>query len=138
MQQNQTIRPKILVVEDDLTSQELFKLLFGKNYDVSVCDEENAFVAILERTKIDLVLMDISLHGNKSGIDLIRYLRENNLQHKHTPVICYSAHVFSQDKINALTAGANIFLPKPVSNEVLVETIESALHGAAKTEQQNY
>lgn len=137
MQQNQSIRPKILVVEDDLTSQELFKLLFGKNYDVSVCDEENAFVAILERTKIDLVLMDISLRGKKNGIELISYLRQTSRQHKNTPIVCYSAHVFSQDKINALNAGANIFLAKPVSNEILVETIESALHDADRTGELN-
>jgi len=123
-------KQKILVVEDDFTSQELFKLLLGRQYEVSVCDEETAFIAILQKTKVDLVLMDISLRGEKSGLELIKYLRQHNHEHKFTPIVCYSAHVFSQDKINALNAGADIFLAKPVSNEVLVETIENALSEA--------
>lgn len=135
MHLNESIKPKILVVEDDSASQELFKLLLGKNYDVSICDEETSFFSAVERIKIDLVLMDISLRGKKNGIELISYLRQTSLQHKNTPIVCYSAHVFSQDKINALNAGANIFLAKPVSNEILVETIESVLHDADKTEE---
>ena len=137
MQINKTQKPKILIVEDDITSQELFKLLLGKNYEVSVCDGELGFFAAIERITIDLVLMDISLRGGKNGIDLMRYLRQDSFQHKNTPIVCYSAHVFSQDKINALNAGANIFLAKPVSNEILVETIESALHDADRTGELN-
>lgn len=132
MQVDKTSKPKILVVEDDMTSQALFKLLLSKNYEVNICEEENGFFAAIERTKIDLVLMDISLKGKKNGIELIRYLRENNSHHIRIPIICYSAHVFSQDKINALNAGADVFLAKPVTNEVLVETIESVLHDGKK------
>lgn len=132
MKSNETTKPKILIVEDDLTGQELFKLLLGKNYDLSICDEEKGFFAFVERTKADLVLMDISLNGEKNGLELIQYLRKNNLEYKHTPIVCYSAHVFSQDKINALNAGADIFLAKPVSNEILIETIETALQTGKK------
>ncbi len=132
MESNKTTRFKILIVEDDFTSQELFKLLLGKNYDISICDEEKGFFAFVERIKADVVLMDIFLKGEKNGLELIQYLRKNSIYHKHTPIICYSAHVFSQDKINALNAGADIFLAKPVSNELLVETIETVLHGTEK------
>jgi len=127
MKSYETARPKILIVEDDYTSQELFKLLFGKNYDLSICDGEKGFFAFVERTKVDVVLMDLSLTGGKNGIELIQYLRKNSIEHKHTPIVCYSAHVFSQDKINALNAGADIFLAKPVSNEVLIDTINLVL-----------
>lgn len=137
MHLNESIKPKILVVEDDSASQELFKLLLGKNYDVSICDEDVGFFSAVDRIKIDLVLMDISLRGKKNGIELISYLRHTSMLHKNTPIVCYSAHVFSQDKINALNAGANIFLAKPVSNEILVETIESALHDADRTGELN-
>ncbi|PIS44623.1 MAG: DNA-binding response regulator, partial [Ignavibacteria bacterium CG08_land_8_20_14_0_20_37_9] len=54
-----------------------------------------------------------------------------------TPIVCYSAHVFSQDKMNALNAGADIFLAKPVSKEILVETIEKALHDAENIHERN-
>lgn len=137
MQIDKTSKPKLLIVEDDITSQALFKLLLSKNYEVSICEEENGFFAAIERTKIDLVLMDISLKGKKNGIELIRYLRENNSQYIRIPIICYSAHVFSQDKINALNAGADVFLAKPVTNEVLVETIESVLHDSSESDEIN-
>lgn len=132
LKSNKTTKPKILIVEDDRNSQELFKFLLGKKYDLSICDEEMSFLAILEKTKADLVLMDISLNGEKNGLELIRYLRKNNLDYKHTPIICYTAHAFSQDKINAMNAGADIFLAKPVSIEILIETIETALQKREK------
>lgn len=127
MNNNNTAKPKILIVEDDLTSQELYKLLLGKKYDLSICNEGKEVFAFVERTKADVVLMDNSLNGEKNGIGLIQYLRNNSIEHKHTPIVCYSAHVFSQDKMNALHAGADIFLAKPVSNEVLINTIETVL-----------
>ncbi|PIP78972.1 MAG: hypothetical protein COW85_02640 [Ignavibacteria bacterium CG22_combo_CG10-13_8_21_14_all_37_15] len=137
MKSYETTRPKILIVEDDRTSQELYKLLFEKNYDLNICDGEKGFFPFVERTKADLVLMDISLTGEKNGLELIRYLRNNSIEHKHTPIVCYSAHVFSQDKMNALNAGADIFLAKPVRKEILVETIEKALHDAENIHERN-
>ncbi|MCK9212167.1 MAG: response regulator [Ignavibacteriaceae bacterium] len=132
MESNKTTRFKILIVEDDFTSQELFKLLLGKKYSITICNGEKGFFTFIERTRADVVLMDISLSGDKNGLELIQYLRKQSIEHKHTPIICYSAHVFSQDKINAFNAGADIFLPKPVSNEVLIETIEMVLLEAEK------
>lgn len=124
-----TVKPKILIVEDDYASQQLFKLLLGKNYDLHICDGEKGFFSFIATIKVDVVIMDISLNGEKNGLELIRDIRNNNLDYKHLPIICYSAHAFSQDKTNAMDAGADIFITKPATNEVLIEAIETALHG---------
>ena len=132
MNNNEPSKPKILIVEDDRSSQELFKLLFEKNYEVSICEGEKKFFSLIENSEADLIIMDISLRGDKNGIELIKYLRNDCPKYRTTPIICYSAHVFSQDQSNALNAGANMFLAKPVRNEVLLESIESALQDAEK------
>jgi len=127
MNRNKQNKPTMLIVEDDHASQELFKILLGRSYDLSICDGEKEFFAFIEQRSADIVLMDISLNGEKNGIELIEYLRKNELEYQHTPVICYSAHAFSKDKANALNAGADIFIAKPARNEVLIEAIESML-----------
>ncbi len=73
-------------------------------------------------TQFDVILMDISLKGSKNGIQLIKELKRKET-YKNIPVVCLSAHVFYQDKQNAINAGADMYLTKPVDNKLLIQTL---------------
>lgn len=73
--------------------------------------------------------MDISLRGNKNGLDLIRELRQKE-QYKYLPILCLTAHAFTRDRENAINAGASDYLSKPVSNQVLLNKLFSLLDKA--------
>ncbi len=116
------MKPKLLVTEDDFENQKFLKLILKKNFEVDVCDSEESFYKKLSETNYDLVLMDVSLNGSRSGVEIVREFKKHPL-YKHIPVVCLSAHVFSNVQQKAIDAGAEVYLTKPVQNNVLIETL---------------
>jgi CheY-like chemotaxis protein len=119
---DESTNPKILIVEDDYENQRFLQLFLKKKFIVYVCDSEQSFYKYLNHYQIDVILMDISLRGQKDGLQLTREIKSND-KFKNIPVVCLTAHAFQQDKENALNAGVDIFLTKPVSNSYLMETL---------------
>jgi len=115
-------KPKILVVEDDYENQRFLQLFLKKNFIVFACDSEQSFYQYLNSYQINVILMDISLRGEKDGLQLTREIKSNE-KFKDIPVVCLTAHAFPQDRENALNAGVDIFFTKPVDNSYLMETL---------------
>lgn len=116
----------ILVVEDDPENLRFLTTLLSRYFNVISCRTESEFFNSIISNQFDIVLMDISLSEEKSGLALIKSFRQIPL-FKAVPVICLSAHISEADKSEALEAGANCYLIKPVQNKVLIETIFSFL-----------
>jgi two-component system sensor histidine kinase BarA len=115
-------KPKLLVTEDDFENQKFLEMFLKRNFDVEICDSEQSFYEHLRCTKFDVILMDISLRGNKNGLELTQELRK--LQgYEKVPVVCLSAHAFKKDRDNAINAGVDVFLTKPVENKILMNTL---------------
>jgi CheY-like chemotaxis protein len=72
---------RILIVEDEpLTAFDNETMLADAGYIVVATHDRYAdAVATLEREKIDLILSDIRLAGERSGIDVAQYAREKNV-----------------------------------------------------------
>lgn len=119
-------KPKILVTEDDYENQKFLEMFLRRKFEVSICDSEQSFYEKLKNNKFDIILMDISLRGNKNGLELTRELRKIK-GYENVPVICLSAHAFKKDRENALDAGVDVFLTKPVENNVLMNTLVESL-----------
>lgn len=112
----------VLVVEDDPENLKFLKTPLSRYFNVLVCRSETEFFSSAISNRFDLILMDISLSGEKSGLKLIKSLREIPI-FKTIPIICLSAHIAESDKMEALEAGANYYLRKPVQNKILIDTI---------------
>jgi CheY-like chemotaxis protein len=123
-------KKKILVVEDDIENQRLFKLILSRTYSVDFCDNDKSFYSKLASAEYDLILMDITLREGKTGTELTREIKSSKV-FSNIPVLCLSAHVFEQDKRKAMAAGVDMFLEKPVSNKVLFDSIELLLSKSA-------
>lgn len=119
-------KPKLLVVEDDFENQKFLQIFLKRKFEVSICDSEETFYEKLNNGTYDIILMDISLRGKKDGLQLTREIREND-KYKHLPVVGLSAHAFQKDKDNAYNAGVDVFLTKPVQNDVLMDTLVRTL-----------
>lgn len=123
---NQGTKPKILITEDDYENQKFLGMFLGRTFEVEICDSEQTFYEQLNRNTFDIILMDISLKGNKNGLELTRELRKKK-EYDKIPVVCLTAHAFKKDMDNALDAGVDIFLSKPVENHTLLETLLNAI-----------
>jgi len=115
-------KPKLLVTEDDFENQKFLEMFLKRNFEVEICDSEQSFYQHLNKTKFDVILMDISLRGNKNGLELTQELRKLPA-YETIPVVCLSAHAFKKDRDNAINAGVDVFLTKPVENKVLMNTL---------------
>lgn len=126
-------KPRLLIVEDDFENQKFLQIFLKRKFDLQICDSAETFYEKLDQFTFDIVLMDISLRGKKDGLQLTREIREME-HYKNLPVVGLSAHAFQRDKDNAYNAGIDIFLTKPVQNDVLMDTLVRTLEKKSNQE----
>ena len=73
----------------------------------------------------DLVLTDINM-SNMDGYELIRRIRADE-KYKSVPIIIVSTESESKDKTKGFDAGANLYIVKPSTPEMMIENIRMVL-----------
>jgi CheY-like chemotaxis protein len=121
-------RPGVLVVEDDQETQGFMRVLLGRRYAVVLAGSGDEMRRRLESEgeRIRVVLMDLSLKGGEDGLQLTRALRAD-ARWKSLPVIAVTAHAFPSDRANALAAGCDAYVEKPIDNDRLLRMIDRYL-----------
>jgi DNA-binding response OmpR family regulator len=115
---------KILLVEDHEDTSDLMVLLLNQlNYDVVTTTTVAGALTFAESASFDLFVLD-SLLTDGTGTDLCRRIRQRDAS---TPILFYSAKAFDQDKEEALLAGAQKYLVKPVDTGVFCRTVTELL-----------
>lgn len=114
---------RMLVVEDDPLIQKVFFRIFSKNHKIDACDSADEFYLKYSGNVYDIIIMDISLNGSKNGIELVYDLKANP-RFSRTPIICLTASAQAKDRRTAVDSGIDIFLSKPVSIDVLKNSVE--------------
>jgi len=117
-------KPKILIVEDHEDTSELMVLLLSQmNYEVDTARTVAGALSLAESSTFDLFVLD-SLLSDGSGTDLCKRLRQRDTA---TPILFYSARALDQDKDEALLAGAQKYLVKPVDTGVFCRAVSDLL-----------
>jgi DNA-binding response OmpR family regulator len=120
-------KQKILLVEDHEDTSELMVLILSQlDYDVATAASISGALGLAESADFDLFVLD-SLLPDGTGTDLCKQIRERN---NSTPILFYSAMAFEHDKDEALLAGAQRYLVKPVDSDVLCRTVTEMLNCA--------
>ena len=107
-------RLRVLLADDNPTNREVIgKILERGGHDSTlVADGERALDAI-ERERFDVVLLDRNMPG-LGGLETLQAIRLMTRGRDRLPVAILSADVTSETKREALEAGADAFLPKPI------------------------
>jgi CheY-like chemotaxis protein len=122
----------ILVVEDDPMMQRMaLKVLVSRGYRCEVAGNGREAIAMAERLRPTLILMDLSL-PEINGWDAARTLKANP-QLASIPIIATTAHAMVGDRESALEAGCDDCLTKPYEIEELI-TMVARFIGPATTE----
>jgi diguanylate cyclase (GGDEF)-like protein len=117
---------RVLMVEDDARQAAFVRcILATEGYEVRWCDDPRRFAATLGEFRPDLVLMDVLLPGT-TGYDLVRALRGGEL-HANLPVIFLTTEAQVSARIEAVRAGGDDHLVKPVPAQLLVSAIETRI-----------
>ncbi len=112
----------ILIVEDDEINQVTIRKLIENKYRTLITDSSDKAMELLKTNKVDLILMDISIKGTKNGLELTKELKVSK-EFSHIPIITVTAHAFEQDRLNALEAGCNVYISKPFTKKLLLDTV---------------
>src|SRR5262249_50898831 len=118
---------RILIVDDEPNiGLSLQMILEGEGYDVLICQTAAEFRARVFSRRPDVCLLDVRLpDGN--GIDLLRFLREND---DRVPAVMISGHGAIADAVEAIRAGAYDFLEKPLGRDKVLLSLRNALEQA--------
>lgn len=115
---------RILVIDDDDTVRSFLKRgLYYEGYAVDVADSGESGLKQLLGTYPDLVILDWMMPG-LDGIEVLQRLRAGD---ENLPVIMLTGRDTAEDQVRGLEAGANDYVTKPISFDVLVARIRRLL-----------
>jgi len=115
-------KPKLLIVEDDLSSQQYYSVILSDLYDLTIVATVEKARQALRKTKFNLAIIDISLPGDEDGVDLIKFLVEAHPQ--KPPAIAITANAFPENREEVLAAGAVEFFTKPIMSGILFDAVQ--------------
>ena len=124
---------KILIVEDNvIIADDMQSMLEEIGYEIvdNVIVYEQA-EEVLRTKQVDLVLIDIILASDKTGIDLGKHIRENY----DIPFIFVTSNSDRATVENAKTVQPNGYLVKPFEQQDLYTSIEIALSNFVQSKQ---
>ena len=122
---------KILLVEDNELNREIaVEILKGAGFAVDIAEDGEVAVQKVEQApagQYDLVLMDIQM-PNMDGYEATRQIRAMADERKAAiPIFAMTANAFEGDRQNALNAGMNGHIAKPLDIPHLLRVLEDAL-----------
>ena len=116
----------LLVVDDTETNRDMLsRRLKRHGYDVSVAATGEQALASIATQNFALVLLDIEMPG-LSGFEVLKALRLK-YSASELPVIMVTSRQQSQSVVEALGAGANDYITKPIDFAVAIARIETHL-----------
>ena len=119
---------RVLVVDDEASARSgLEKLLRQEGFSVDVAADGPAALAIASDHPPDVVVTDLKMPG-MDGVELLTKLHE---QDRDLPVVVVTAFGEVSSAVNAMRAGADDYLTKPVDFDALTLSIERAMQRQA-------
>lgn len=122
---------KIMIVEDDISIHNLIKeLLLKEGYIVVSAYSGTEALLLLEREKVNLILLDLMLPGI-NGEEIIKKVND-------IPIIVISAKSQIEDRVNNLLNGADDFIAKPFNNDELLARVKVRLRNKSVSGELRY
>jgi two-component system alkaline phosphatase synthesis response regulator PhoP len=119
-------RQLILIIEDDEDIRELLVYNLEKNgFEVEAVESGETGLASAGARKPDLILLDLMLPG-MDGLSVCRQLKAGKATHE-IPIIIISAKGEETDIITGLELGADDYLAKPFSPNILLSRVRAVL-----------
>jgi DNA-binding response OmpR family regulator len=116
----------VLVVEDDPEVAKLLSLVLESGgYTTKISSDVVGAIRMFNQKRPAAVLLDLML-PDMSGLEFCRYVRRDVVQNT-TPIIVVSAAKSATSVTDAMQAGADIFLDKPVSVKELRHVVSSLI-----------
>jgi two-component system sensor histidine kinase RpfC len=119
-----SVKLRVLVADDNPTNREVIgKILERSGHAVTLVNDGEQTLYAVEADAHDLVILDRNMPG-MGGMQALQALRLMTRGRERLPVIMLSADATPEAKREALAAGADVFLPKPIEALRLLDEIQ--------------
>lgn len=123
----------VVLVEDHAPVRELYaEALRGAGWRVIERPGAQGLLTLIQHEQADAVVVDWTLPG-KSGLEALRAIKHDRLV-RHVRVLVLTAHSASSLRAEAIEAGAEQFLQKPLRPDALIAALEQRLDAASSTQ----
>jgi CheY-like chemotaxis protein len=124
----------ILVIDDDESMRYMMQTkLFQSGFNVTLAASGSHAIQIFQTAKkFDLILCDLKM-PLKSGIEVIRYMKEKNID---VPLIIVTGFPEKEKIIAAAQMGIQDVLVKPVRHQELLKMIRSKLEDPGEVQKE--
>jgi signal transduction histidine kinase/ActR/RegA family two-component response regulator len=122
---------KLLLVEDnELNAEIAAEILRAEGAEVTIAENGKIGAEVYEKSEnsyFDLILMDIMM-PEMDGLTATKVIRDmDRADAKTIPIVAMTANAFEEDKKEALSAGMNGYVTKPIDISELRRVLKSAL-----------
>jgi signal transduction histidine kinase/ActR/RegA family two-component response regulator len=119
---------RVLVVDDEEDTRELIgRALEGRGAQITLASNSRDAIRILHDADIDVLLAGIAMPGD-DGYSLIRQIRSLETSLSSIPAGAVTAHARDEEKTQALAAGFQMHLTKPVEPGEIVRMVDCLAH----------
>jgi two-component system, sensor histidine kinase len=123
-----SMKKKILLVEDNIDTQLIFKIYLRETFDLEVTNTGENGLKLLNENKYDLLILDINLPGKLDGSDVLQEIKNNmNKSSNISPVLVVTAYAMKEDKEKFISQGADDYLSKPVNREDFMNKVNEII-----------
>jgi DNA-binding NarL/FixJ family response regulator len=121
--------PRVVLIEDHPMFREHLTDLIIKELGVSVCGEADNIkdaMALIQKERPDLAIIDITLRGGSSGLELIKDIKAQGIDVKILVLSMHDEELYAE---RALRAGARGYITKNEESAELIRAIRCVLSG---------
>ena len=115
------MRRRVLYVDDDLTNLELFRLHFDSDFDVTLCDDPNEAINMIEELDVPLIVTDYKM-PEMNGMDLIREIKKKSPER-----ICILLSAYLEELIEINSEMLYDFISKPYDIKAMIKLMRAAI-----------
>ncbi len=126
-------RPTILVIDDEMEILWFVCEILKDQYNVIPVSDPATIEEILSKTKINLLISDVVM-PERDGFALVRKLK-GSLATSHIPVIILSGKTYTEDQLEGLDAGVDMYISKPFDVQYLKKAVGRLLKREEETKE---
>lgn len=120
-------RPRVLVLEDNAESRLLLRHLLRKDFDATIVAGPDDAFSEVQQGEFDVALLDINLGERRTGVDVLKLLREMS-SFGITPALACTAYALPGDREHFLASGFADYVSKPFVKADLISALNRAIH----------
>ena len=117
--------PTVLIVDDNADIRAYLRNILQQNYQINEASDGQQGLALANEIVPDLIVSDVMMPV-MNGLEFCQRVK-SNLATSHIPVILLTARALSQHQIEGYESGADAYITKPFSSDLLLARISNLL-----------